>query len=159
MSTFLFVDAPVTVLESLAGVPAGTDAAIKAASDAFHAVAATRGRCDAEDAAFLAMESAIALADPTAAYDRIGPYGQGLGRLLATPDLLMRHKLKYVMGDTRDAQLVRALLAQQRARPGWRNVLGANASEIADMNRAYEVTIDRLIAALDRGVSFGLCWS
>lgn len=159
MSTFLFIDAPVAVLESLAGVPAGTDAAIKAASDAFHAVAATRGRCDAEDGAFLAMESAIAQADPTAAYDRIGPYGQGLGRFLATPDILEGHNLEYVMGDTQDAQLVRKLLAIQRARPGWRNVLGASALEVAELNRAYEATIDRLIAALDRGVSFGLCWS
>jgi hypothetical protein len=159
VSTFLFVNAPVAVLESLAGVPAGTDAAIKAASDAFHAVAVTRGRCDAEDGAFLAMESAIAQADPTAAYHPIGPYGQGLGRFLATPDFLKGHNLEYVMGDTQDAQLVRKLLAIQRARPGWRNVLGADAHEIAEMNRTYEATIDRLIAALDRGVSFGLCWS
>lgn len=158
MGTFLFVDAPIDILESLAGVAPGTHAAIKAANDAFQAVAASRSSSDAEERAFLAMEAAISAADPTAAYDRIGPYGQGLGRLLATPDFLAQRDHTYASGGTRDKQLVRELLTIQRARPGWRNVIGASAAETAALNRIHEVTIDGLLAALERGVTFGLYW-
>ena len=158
MGTYLFIAAPVTVLEQLAGVPAGTHAAIKVAEDAFYAVALSEADPTAWDAASDAYSAALTNIDPIGAYDRIGPFGQGLGKLQAPTSLLERHGLERNGGGTTNADVVREVLDAQRARARDRVVIGGSSDDVTDLNRSFLALIDRLVGELDRGVAFGLTW-